>query len=118
MRLRPSSRLMDEIVAYCREKFVSTGGYGTLRAFPALRRRAWRAPLRRLHPRRFARLLLVVRRPRRIALPLTLLPRRQFQQRIERARRVVDAGVAIANRREPRRHRGQREVGGVAVVDL
>ena len=45
-----------------------------------------RLALRRLHARRLAGLLRVVRRPRRVAQPLRLLARRQLQQRLQRAR--------------------------------
>ena len=43
-------------------------------------------PFRRRDARRLARLLAVVRRPRRVAEPLLLLARRQLEQRLERAR--------------------------------
>src|SRR6188472_905111 len=67
-----------------------------------------------LHARRLARLLLVLRRPWRIALTLALVARRELEQRRERAARVIDACMPIAERRETRGHRAQREVSGLA----
>ena len=58
------------------------------------------------------RLLPVVRRPRRIAQSVALVPRRQLEQALERAALLVDACVPVADRGESRRHRGQREVAG------
>src|SRR6185503_3910850 len=62
------------------------------------------APPRRLHARRFARLLLVLRRPRRVAKSLTLVPRGQLEQGVERSRVRVDVRMRIADAREPFRH--------------
>ena len=68
--------------------------------------------------RRLAGLLRVVRRPRRVALALGLLPRRQLEERVERAGLLVDPRVAVADRGEARRHRAQREVARVAGEEL
>src|SRR5436190_5738484 len=62
------------------------------------------------HARRLAGLLAVVRRPRRVPEAICFLPCRELEQRVERSRDLVDAGMAIADGREPRRHRRQREV--------
>src|SRR5687767_6075666 len=50
------------------------------------------APPRRLHARWLAGLLSVLRRPRRIALPLSLVALRELEQALERARTIVDRG--------------------------
>src|SRR5262249_11131937 len=71
-----------------------------------------------LNTRWFARLLLVVRRPRRIAQPLTRLLRREIQQPIDRTRMVIDGGVPIADAGNTRRHRRQREILRLAAVDF
>jgi hypothetical protein len=63
---------------------------------PAGRRRRRALALRRLHARRLAVLLRVVRRPRGVALPFGFVLRRQLEQRVERARMVIDVGMAIA----------------------
>src|SRR5438477_12018766 len=73
---------------------------------------------RRLHSGRLARLLAILRRPRRIAKPLALVTRGELEQRLERAWLPIDAGVRIANLRESRRHCLHREVGGIADDDL
>ena len=73
---------------------------------------------RRLHARRLAGLLRIVRRPGRVAEAFRFLPRRQLQQRVERAGTVVDAGVPVADRGEAGRHGAQREVLGRAREEL
>ena len=53
-------------------------------------------------------LLPVVRRPRRVALPVALLPRRELEQRVERARRARSMPAWRSPiSREPRRHRAR-----------
>src|SRR2546421_11114138 len=73
-----------------------------------------RTPARWLDPRRFAGLLLVVGRPRRISQPIALVALRQLEERRERARMQVDARVTIADAGEARRHGAEREVAGLA----
>src|SRR4051812_14583249 len=70
-------------------------------------------PPRRLRAHRLVLALRVVRRPRRIRLARGLLARRQLEQRVQRAARLVDARVRIADAREPLRHRLQGELGGI-----
>src|SRR5262245_26832841 len=70
------------------------------------------------HARSLARLLAIVRRPRRVAESFGLVTRRQFEERNERSRMRVHAGVAIAHAREARRHRLHREVARLARLDL
>ena len=64
----------------------------SMSGFVDTRRPARPRPLapRRLHARRLARLLGVVRRPRRVAQALRLLPGRELEQRLERAGLLVD----------------------------
>src|SRR5262245_33862830 len=76
------------------------------------------AALRWLHARGLAGLLLVMRRPWRIAKAFFLMPGGKVQKRDERRRMLIDVGVPIAYRREARGHRRQREVAGLARVDL
>ena len=57
---------------------------------------------RRLHARRLSLLLAIVRRPRRVAQALLLVARRQVEQSLERANRLVDPLVPIC-RLQPRR---------------
>ena len=69
---------------------------------------------RRLDARRLAGLLGVVRRPGRVALAFGLLAGRQLQQRLERPRARVDAGVPVAHGSEARGHGAERELLGPA----
>src|SRR5438132_887400 len=55
----------------------------------------------RLHPRGLAGLLLIVRRPGRVALPGALVPRRELEQALERPGALVYPLVAVAQLREP-----------------
>src|SRR6185295_10044657 len=108
---------------FCQRVFLSSGAANLnqrmLRNTSAFGR-GWRpaACTRWLHARRFAFLLLVLRRPRRIAEPFLFVSNREIQQRVERARMAVDARVAIANRLEAIGHCLQREICRVARVDL
>ena len=54
------------------------------------------AAFRRLHARRLAGLLSVMRWPRRVAESLVLVAGRELEQRVDRARVTVDVGVTIA----------------------
>src|SRR5207253_3129949 len=73
---------------------------------------------RRLNARRFARLLGVVGRPRRIAEAFGFLPRRKLQQRLQRAWMPVDLRVAVPDGGETTRHGPQGEVLRPAFVQL
>src|SRR6266568_2334274 len=77
-----------------------------------------RPSLRRLHAGRLANLLAIVRRPRSITLPLTLVPRRQLQETVEGSGFGVDVRMAVTDLREALRHRREREVLGIGAVDL
>src|ERR1041385_1650157 len=55
------------------------------------------ARLRGLHAGRLAGLLLVVRRPGRVALPFPLLPRRELEQPVQRSGALIDGGVTVTN---------------------
>src|SRR5262245_21610698 len=76
------------------------------------------AAARRLHARRLIGLLLVLRRPRRVAEPLALMTRRQLEQRRERARLLVDRFVPVADLGEAWRSGCARDVGWVGCVDV
>ena len=52
------------------------------------------------------------------AQPLRLIPRRQFQQRLERAWVRLHLRMRVADRREPRRDRSHRKVGWVHLRHL
>src|SRR5512138_3244429 len=78
---------------------------------------------RRAAPRRgyswsFTGLLPIVRRPGCVAEPVTFLPCGEFQKGLQGIGVLVDPLVPIAQAREPRRHGGQREIGGIAVANL
>src|SRR4029453_13329392 len=75
-------------------------------------------PAGRLHPSRLARLLLVLRRPRRIAESLTFVARRQLEQPGKRADARVDACMTIANFGKTLRHGRQREITRLGCVEL
>jgi hypothetical protein len=77
-----------------------------------------RAPAGRRHAIRLTFLLAVVRRPRRVALALSLLLLRQLEQTLERARMPIDPGMTIAKLYEAGRHRREREICQLADVDL
>src|SRR5256885_1328870 len=77
-----------------------------------------RSSLGRLHAWRLARLLAIVGRPWRVALPLTLLPRRQLQEPVEGARFRVDVGMTVADLRETFRHRAESEVFWIGAIDF
>src|SRR5262245_1076462 len=76
------------------------------------------APAGRRDSRRLARLFSIMRRPRRVAEPLALLPRRELQERVYRAGIAIDLRMPIADLPEPRRHRPQREAARIAAGDL
>ena len=69
----------------------------SLRAPDLDQRMLGHAPPGRLHARRLAGLLPVMRRPRRIAQSVALVPRRQLEQALERAGLLVDARVPVAD---------------------
>src|ERR1043166_1958503 len=50
-----------------------------------------------LHAGRFAGLLLVVRRPGRVALPFPLLPRGELEQPFQRSGALIDGGVTVTH---------------------
>src|SRR5438128_2580334 len=84
---------------------------------PAARLRS-ALPARGLDARRLARLFRVVRRPGRIAEARRFLPRRQLQQRLQRAGTPVDARVPVADGGEASGHRAPRGVLGLALEEL
>src|SRR5574341_1246349 len=73
---------------------------------------------RRLHPRRLVGRLLVLRRPRRVAHPLSLLLLHQFEQPLKRPRCLVDPRRCISSLCKPLRRRFQRELRRIAVRHL
>src|SRR6266516_4654633 len=73
---------------------------------------------RRLNARRLGRLLGVVGRPRRIAEAFGFLPRRELQQRLQRARMLVDLRVTVPDGGETIRNGPQGEVLRPAFVQL
>src|SRR2546425_6349117 len=75
-----------------------------------------RPSLGRLHARRLARLLAIVGRPWRVALPLTLLPRRQLQEAVEGARCCIDIGMAGTALREACWHPPECEVFRIGAI--
>src|SRR5262245_37146057 len=94
---------------------------GVLRCAPPWRTALGRrvaTRLGRLDARRLALLLPVVRRPRRVAQPFLLVSRREIEERFQRSRVFVDRRVPVADRREAAGHGREREVMGVAVVEL
>src|SRR6266446_1935993 len=68
-----------------------------------------RSRLGRLHARWLTRLLAIVWRPGRIALPFLFLARRQLQQAVERSGARVHLRMTVADLREPFRHRPECE---------
>src|SRR4029453_18499044 len=52
------------------------------------------------------------------SLTFALVPRGELEQRVKRARVLVDCGVAVANLCEPYGHRPQGEVARIADLDL
>src|SRR6476646_8113495 len=78
-----------------------------LRAADLDQRMLRRASSGGLHPGGLARLLLVVRRPGRVAEPLLF---EQLEQRFERSRPIVDSLVEVAQLPEAPGHRREREV--------
>src|SRR5439155_13920048 len=70
------------------------------------------------HARRLAGLLPVMRRPWCVAQTLGFLSRRQVEQAGDRTWMPVDGFMTVADPGEPRRHRAEGEVTGLARVDL
>src|SRR5262249_28340176 len=73
---------------------------------------------RRLDACRLSALLLVLRRPRRIAESLTLLSGGELEQPVERTDTAINPRMAIANCRKARQHRRQRERRRLALIQL
>src|SRR5262245_44167666 len=82
------------------------------------RRRYYAPRARRLHARRLAWLLTILRGPRRIAEAVALITRREIEERFERAYPEIDSGMPIANLGKPPRHGRHREVTRSAALNF
>src|SRR6185312_14396180 len=73
--------------------------------------RMFRCPLsRRLYPRWLTCLFLVLRRPGCVPHSFFLMPLRQLEQGVDRARMTIDFGMTVADLAKTIRHRFQIEV--------